>query len=86
MKRIVLTEERVKVLATFHEEGSVLQGTKRGVCEGFEIEVILGSEAPRDVLRELLRLAHQMCFTEAALAAPVPITARHRINGEEVSI
>ena len=84
MKKIVLTEERVKVLATFQEEGSVLQGTKRGICEGFEIELALESEASKEVIAELLRLAHRMCFTEAALAAPVAITTRHLLNGAEL--
>ncbi len=84
MRKIVLTEERVKVLATFSEEGSVLQGTKRGSCEGFEIELALESTAPEGAIAELLRLAHRMCFTEAALAAPVKITTRHCLNGVEL--
>ena len=86
MKKIPLTDERVKVVAHFLERGSVLRGDKQGACEGFVIEMDLASEAPAETIAEALRLAHRMCFTEAALTSAVPVTARHRLNGKALEI
>ena len=81
-KRLKLEGERVKVGARFSERGSVLQGTKEAGCEGFEIEISLDSQEPAEEIAELIRLAHRMCFTEAALAAEVKLTTRHLLNGQ----
>ena len=81
-KKLALERARVKVSAHFSERGSVLRGTKEAGCEGFEIEIALDSREPAAEIAELLRLAHRMCFTEAALAAEVPLTARHLLNGQ----
>jgi hypothetical protein len=72
------------VTAAFHEEGSVLKGNKRGSCDGFEIEVSLESDEPTEKVREMIRLAHAMCFTEAALTQANRIEFKHRLNGEEI--
>jgi len=81
-KKLALREERVKVVARFLEQGSVLGGTAEGGCEGFEIELWLESDEPIEQITELIRLAHRMCFTEAALAGEVTLVKRHRLNGQ----
>ena len=78
---MAIRNERVKVNAHFHEMGSIQQGSKTGSCDGFEVEVSLDTEEPPERIAELIRLAHEMCFTEAALLSPVPVTARHVVNG-----
>jgi hypothetical protein len=80
-KKLELGGQRVRVTARFSERGSVLRGTKEGACEGFEIEISLDSREPAAAIAELLRLAHRMCFTEAALAAEIALTTRHLLNG-----
>ena len=80
-KRIAIHDERIKVHAHFHEQGSVLRGEAEGFADGLEIDVSLESEAPEEQIRELVRLAHQMCFTEKALAGGLPITIQHTLNG-----
>ena len=80
-KRIAVHDERIKVSAHFHEQGSVLRGDAEGFADGLEIEISLESEASEEQIRELVRLAHQMCFTEKALAGGVPLTQRHTLNG-----
>jgi hypothetical protein len=72
------------VTASFHEEGSVLRGDKHGSCEGFEIEVAMESDEPAETIREMLRLAHAMCFTEAALTQVNRIEVSHRLNGATI--
>ncbi len=76
-----IRNERVKVNAHFHEQGSIQQGSKTGNCDGFEVEISLDSDEPPERVAELIRLAHAMCFTEAALISPAPVTARHVVNG-----
>ena len=85
-KRIVLRNERVKVIAHFEESGSVLGGTQRGACRGFAIELSLESDAPAAEIATLIRLAHQMCFTEAALSSPVALSMSHILNGQVLEV
>jgi organic hydroperoxide reductase OsmC/OhrA len=82
MRKLVLKDERVRIDARFSEHGSVLQGTKEGRCEGFDIELAIDSDEPAEAIAELIRLAHRMCFTEHAITHEVTITKRHLLNGE----
>jgi hypothetical protein len=81
-RRLSIRNERVKVTARFHEEGSVLKGTQRGSCDGIEIELSMESEEPQAQIAELMRLAHQMCFTEDALTRALKLETRHILNGQ----
>lgn len=83
-KRLALRGERVEVSARFSERGSVLEGTQEGRCEGFHIELAIESDEPADELAELIRLAHRMCFTEAALAGAVELTTVDLVNGRPI--
>lgn len=83
MKKLKIQELRVKVVAHFHEEGSVLRGDKRGFVDGFEVEVSFETEVVDEVIRGALDMAHRMCFTEAAITSAVPVTARHIVNHKE---
>lgn len=83
-KKLALRDERVRVTAHFREQGSVLQGTREGTCQGFEVELSIESDEPPEAIAELMRLAHRMCFTEAALSGPVTLTKRHLLNGQPI--
>ncbi|HZW03101.1 MAG TPA: hypothetical protein VFF68_04190 [Anaerolineaceae bacterium] len=74
----------MKINAHFHEQGSVLRGDAEGFADAFEIDISMESDAPESTIRELMRLAHQMCFTEKALSG-VPFTIRHTLNGQPLS-
>ena len=80
-KKLTLRNETVKVVGRFREEGSVLGGTQRGICEGFSVELSIDGDESIEQITELVRLAHSMCFTEAALTLSAPITNRHLYNG-----
>lgn len=71
----------VKVVASFHEQGSVLRGDAEGFCDGFEIEIQIESNESETEIRELVRMARQMCFTEKALLFPTPISVKTHFNG-----
>ena len=85
-KKLVLQAERVRVIAHFQEQGSVLQGTAEGWCNGFEIELALESAEPTEAIAELIRLSHQMCFTEVTLTGKVTLTRRHLLNGQPITV
>jgi len=85
-KRLTLKDERVRVVAHFREEGAVLAGTQQGFCEDFDIELSINGDMPVEEIKELIRLAHQMCFTESALKGAPKIMSRHVFNGEEVEV
>ena len=83
-KKLVLRDERVKVVAHFRESGSVLAGTAQGSSEGFDIQLSIESDAPAEQIAELLSLAHRMCFTEDALSGRAKLNARHFLNGKKI--
>ncbi len=85
-RKLHLRNERVKVIALFQEEGSVLGGTQRGSSERFSIEFSLDSDEPEHKIAELIHLAHGMCFTEHALSQAVPLTCSHRLNGKPLQL
>jgi len=81
-KRLALRNERVKVIAHFREEGSVLGGTQRGICEDFSIELSIDGDESPEQIATLVRLAHRMCFTESALSNVIKIKSSHVFNGQ----
>lgn len=85
-KRLTLRNERVKVIAHFREEGSVLGGTQKGMCEDFSIELFMDGDEPEKEIATLISLAHRMCFTEAALSNVVKITSSHFYNGRSLEV
>ncbi len=85
-KKLTLQNESVTVTARFREEGSVLQGTQDGTCEGFSIQLSLdGDEAVEEIVA-LVRLAHKMCFTEDALTREINVEVSHLFNGQPLEV
>ncbi len=65
----------------------MLAGSAEGRCDGFEIELSLESDEDPEKIAGLIRLAHQMCFTEDALGGGrVRLTRVHRLNGKEIQV
>jgi len=85
-RKLVLRNERVRVVARFREEGSVLGETQHGTCEGFSIELSLDSDESEEAIVKLIRLAHRMCFTEYALSEAVPTSTIHHLNGRPIAV
>jgi uncharacterized OsmC-like protein len=85
-KRLILKDERVRVIAHFREEGAVLAGTQQGFCEDFDIELSLNGDMPIETIAALIRLAHRMCFTESALTNAIRITSRHIYNDQPLEM
>ena len=77
-----IRNEKVRVTARFHEQGSVLRGDAEGFCDGFDILISMDSEETPQKINELIRLARRMCFTEKALQGQTEISVHSQINGE----
>jgi organic hydroperoxide reductase OsmC/OhrA len=85
-RKLQLRDAKSRAVAHFREEGSVLAGTKTGVCEGLTIELSIDSDEPHEKIMALIRQAHQMCFTEHALSCSPPIRTVHRLNGQPIEV
>ncbi len=85
-KKLKIRNERVVVTAHFLESGSILKGDKNGEAQKFEIEMLMDSNEDDEVIAELMRLAHRMCFAEDTLANVVPISFAHSHNGRGIKI
>ena len=83
-KKLAIRDEQVMVTAHFHEEGSVLRGDAEGFCDRFEINVALKSDENEETVKELIRLAHRLCFAEKAVAGTVPIILTQTLNGRSL--
>lgn len=81
-KKLSIDNCRIKVTAHFHEQGSVLQGTHTGACDGFHVDLSIDSSETSEQIVELLKMARQMCFTEDALARKIKLTSTDLLNGK----
>jgi hypothetical protein len=85
-KRLSLQNERVRVVAQFEEEGSVLAGTQQGTVQGFAIELSLEGDQDVDEIIQLIRMAHRMCFTESVLTQAIEVKTSHLFNGQSIDV
>ncbi|PKO02764.1 MAG: hypothetical protein CVU43_06340 [Chloroflexi bacterium HGW-Chloroflexi-5] len=85
-KKLDVRNERVTATAHFHEEGSVLRGDAEGFCDGFEINIALESEEDISEIKQLIRLAHRLCFAEKAVIGSVPVINTQELNGQPLIV
>jgi hypothetical protein len=64
----------------------VLAGTQKGMCDGFTIELLINGDMPREEIVILIRLAHQMCFTESTLLNGGKLTLHHFFNDQPLDM
>lgn len=83
-RKLIIRNDKVRVTAHFHEQGSVLRGDAEGFCDGFEVEISIDSDETREQISDLIRLARQMCFTEKALIGSTPLEVKQLLNGQEI--
>ena len=85
-KKLTIRNEKVIVTAHFLESGSILRGDKNGEAQKFEVEMSMDSDEDEASIRDLMRLAHQMCFAEDTLSKVVPIEFRHSLNSHKMEL
>ena len=85
-KKLAIRNEKTEVIAHFHEEGSVLKGDAEGFCDRFEINISLDSEEAPGEIKQLIRLAHRLCFAEKAVIGTVPVIISQQLNNVPLEI
>ena len=85
-KKLKIWNEGVEVTAYFLESGSILKGDKQGEAQKFEIEMKMDSDEKEEVIIELMRMAHRMCFVESALMKEASVSFAHSHNGKKVEV
>ena len=81
MLKVTIEKVRMKVIARYRVDGSVLNDTIQAEMVGAETVLEVDSpDAPERVAR-VVRNAERGCFVMQALLKPVPITGRTVLNG-----
>ena len=81
MLKVTVNTLRMKVIARYRVDGSVLNDSVQAQMLGAETVLEIDSpDAPERVAR-VIRNAERGCFVMQALLRPVPVTGRTRLNG-----
>ncbi len=72
----------MRVTPRFDQIGSIKAGTVQSRLLGVETELDISSSAPDDEVRELVRIAENMCFMMDAIREPHAVEASTTLNGE----
>lgn len=81
MLKVVIDAMRMKVIARYRVEGSVLNDTVEAEMLG--AETVLELDSPDDPARvaRVIKNAERGCFVMQALRKPVAVTSRATLNG-----
>jgi len=81
MLKVAVNSMRMRVLARYRTEGSVLNDTVEASMLGAETTLELDSPDSPERVAKLVRNAERGCFVMQALVKPVSITGRTILNG-----
>ena len=84
--KVELKQVRIDQVMRFFRKGSILGGTIQSGSLGIEVQVDVESDAPRDKIARLVRVAQESCFTHGAIADPVPVEMDVRLNGQPLEV
>jgi organic hydroperoxide reductase OsmC/OhrA len=76
-----LQDARARVRTTYEQEGSFLTGTVHSHPGEMTVELEIDSDEPQEALHQLAQVAHQSCFVEHTLRAPIDVRCVDRVNG-----
>lgn len=85
-KKLSIRNERVRVTAKYIESGSILKGDKQGEATSYEVEMLIDSDEPSEVIVDLMRMAHRMCFAEDSIGRAIALEYKHQLNGEVIEV
>jgi hypothetical protein len=81
MLKVRVEKMRMRVVARYRVDGSVLNDTIEAHMVGAETTLELESPDPQERVLKVVRNAERGCFVMQALLKPVPITPTTRLNG-----
>jgi hypothetical protein len=82
MLKVSVGRLRMRVKATYHVTGSVLNDTIRGEMVGAQTVLEVESPDPPEKVARVIRNAERGCFVMQALLRPVPIDSSVLLNGK----
>ena len=81
MLKVSLEKVRMKVIARYRVEGSVLNDTIEASMVGAETVLEIDSPDPPERVARVVRNAERGCCVMQALLKPVPVSGRTVLNG-----
>jgi hypothetical protein len=85
MLKVKVDKMRMRVMARYRVDGSVLNDTVEAQMVGAETTLELESPETQERVARVVRNAERGCFVMQALLKPVPITATTRLNGARLA-
>ena len=86
MTKTPFRRAKCRVEFDYFLKGSVLKGTVNSGCTAVRTHFEVESDAPREKVLNLIRLAKQGCYAENMVQTPVPLTSTITLNGEAVDL
>ncbi len=84
--KVPITKARVKILAKYRQEGSVLAQTIEAWCAGVETHLEVESPAPPEKVAGVIRNAENGCFAIQAVRRPSPVHTTVSLNGQALDL
>jgi hypothetical protein len=81
MLKVEVDKMRMKVVARYRVDGSVLNDSVQAAMLGAETVLEIDSSAPPELVARVVRNAERGCFVMQALLRPVPVAGRTVLNG-----
>ena len=81
MLKVTVNTMRMKVIARYRVDGSVLNDSVQAAMLGAETVLEIDSPDPPERVARVVRNAERGCFVMQALLRPVPISGRTVLNG-----
>jgi hypothetical protein len=85
MLKVSVDRMRMKVIARYRVDGSVLNDTIQAQMLGADTVLEIDSPDTPERVARVIRNAERGCFVMQALLQPVPITGRTVLNGVELT-
>ncbi len=84
--KISLKATKVRIESDIFLGGSVIKGTVFSGFSEVRSHFELESDAPREELLRLVKIAKKGCFAESMVQTAVPVKSSYSLNGENVQI
>jgi hypothetical protein len=86
MLKVEVDKMRMKVVARYRVDGSVLNDSVQAAMLGAETVLEIDSSAPPELVARVVRNAERGCFVMQALLRPVPVAGRTVLNGASLEM
>ncbi len=86
MKKIKYTKATCRVEMDYYVKGSFLRGDIESGATEVRTHFTIESDASREVIGHVIKMAKQGCFAENMIRQAVPLKSTIELNGEAISV